>query len=300
MIIVLTLLFAVHASAQDRIVYEGGNSYRDIFLMNADGSWKKNLTEAFGPTRRDSAQPAISPDGRSVAFLYNPDLMQVFVLDLVTLGMRQVTHLDQKIPDSLAWSPDGRTIAFASCDPPFPLRTCDIFTTPADGSGAITPLANSPQDDRFPKFSPDGTRVVFESNRDGNYEIYICDSDGSNLRRLTTNIYDDRKPSWTTDGRHILFESLRELTYQIFVMNDDGSNLVQLTHTSSNGETNLDPRMSPNNGRVVWARSFTGNYEIVEAPFNDMDHPRRLTNNTANDLNPDYGFITRKVPRFFH
>lgn len=72
-----------------------------------------------------------------------------------------------------------------------------------------TILTNSPGDDRYASYSPDGQYIIFESNRDGNWEIYIMNADGSHQKRLTRNDAEDRRPSWHPKGQKIIFESTR-------------------------------------------------------------------------------------------
>ena len=64
-----------------------------------------------------------------------------------------------------------------------------------DGSGE-TRLTNGPGADWSPIWSPDGARIAFESQRDGNWDIYLVDADGSGLTRLTDNPARDKSPSW--------------------------------------------------------------------------------------------------------
>ena len=66
----------------------------------------------------------------------------------------------------------------------------------ADGSG-FTRLTNNEADDLFPTWSPDGEEIVFHSDRDGNYEIYMMNADGTNLGNLTNNPANDTNRSWT-------------------------------------------------------------------------------------------------------
>ena len=77
-------------------------------------------------------------------------------------------------------------------------------------AGAIRRLTNHPAGDGHPSWSPDGRHIAFASDRDGNVEIYVMGSDGSNPRRLTNHSAGDGHPSWSPDGRHIAFASDRD------------------------------------------------------------------------------------------
>ena len=84
-------------------------------------------------------------------------------------------------------------------------------------------------EDRDPSWSPDGSRIAFTSYRDGNWDIYVMDADGSNQQRLTDNPAVDRMPSWSADGSRIAFVSGRDGNWDIYVMDADGSNQQRLT-----------------------------------------------------------------------
>jgi len=84
-----------------------------------------------------------------------------------------------------------------------------------------------------------GSRIAFESVRDGNGEIYVMDADGSNQTRLTNNPADDGSPAWSPDGSRIAFYSDRDGNYEIYVMDADGSNQTRITNNPA-GDAFLD------------------------------------------------------------
>ncbi|KXK53959.1 MAG: WD40 domain-containing protein [Chloroflexi bacterium OLB13] len=117
----------------------------------------------------------------------------------------------------------------------------EIWVMNADGSGKVQLTANS-ADDLDPRWSPDGTQIVFASNRDGNDEIYRMNADGSNVVRLTNNPVDDREPAWSLDGASVAFASNRlnagsttaGSTYRIYTLRAaDGANVTQAADTSA-------------------------------------------------------------------
>ena len=77
------------------------------------------------------------------------------------------------------------------------------------------------------------SKIAFDSDRDGNAEIYVMDADGSNPVRLTSNATSDRLPAWAPDGSKIAFDSDRDGNREIYVMDADGSNQVRLTSNAT-------------------------------------------------------------------
>jgi TolB protein len=103
--------------------------------------------------------------------------------------------------------------------------------------------------------SPDGTRLVFESNRTGNWDIYTMKPDGTDLVRLTTDPAADVGPIWSPDGKRILFGSERDASDpEIYVMNADGSDQRRLTRQPGDDS---HPHWSPDGSRIVFNSART-------------------------------------------
>lgn len=91
-------------------------------------------------------------------------------------------------------------------------------------------LTKNSFDDRYASYSPSGEIILFESNRDGNWEIYLMDSAGMNQQRLTFNENDDRRPTWHPSGEKILFESSRSGKSELYVQDLKSLKIEKITN----------------------------------------------------------------------
>jgi TolB protein len=121
----------------------------------------------------------------------------------------------------------------------------ELYTINVDGSGEKR-LTDSPGLDAFPAWSPDGERIVFATDRDGNWELYVMDAEGAGLRRLTNTPEDESSPAWSPDGEKIAYvtDVIRD-NETIGVMNADGSGRKQLAYGNW-------PSWSPDGKRIVY------------------------------------------------
>ena len=148
-------------------------------------------------------------------------------------------------------------------------------------SGGNTPirLTQNASRDRYPVWSPDGQRIAFSSDRDGNDEIYVMSADGSNPIRLTQNASRDRYPVWSPDGQRIAFSSDRDGNNEIYVMSADGSNPTRLTQDLG---FDVDSVWSPDGQRIAFVSNRDENYEIYVMSA-DGSNPTRLTQDPGFD-----------------
>jgi len=94
----------------------------------------------------------------------------------------------------------------------------------------IKKLTFNPAHDIQPSWSPDGQKIAFASQRDGNWEVYTMDTDGGNVKNLTNNVADDQKPTWSPDAKELAFQSKRTGRWEIWRMKAaDGTEQKQLT-----------------------------------------------------------------------
>ena len=119
-------------------------------------------------------------------------------------------------------------------------------------------------------------RIVFDSARDGDEEIYAMNPDGSNQQRLTSSKGPDRHPAWSPDRKTIAFTSGRDGKAAIFAMDADGSNVRRLTKVGEENEV-WSPTWSPQGKQILFQSPRNGNEEDIFVMDADGSNVRRLT-----------------------
>ncbi|MHB9029880.1 MAG: hypothetical protein ACYC9O_14020 [Candidatus Latescibacterota bacterium] len=149
-----------------------------------------------------------------------------------------------------AWSPDGSTIVFSS-NRKYRGRMQMYTISPDSALSFPTMITDTRGINQNAGWSPDGKQLVCQSSRDGHYEIWKMNADGSNAVNLTKSEDWEDEPSWSPDGQKIVYVILtREDISDIWVMDADGSNRKQLTHGESQG--NYSPSWSPDSSKIVF------------------------------------------------
>ncbi len=168
---------------------------------------------------------------------------EIYVMDADGKNQRRLTN-HPAIDFSPSWSPDGKQIAFSSYRNGGNIQ---IFVMDSDGQHPIR--LSDGANDKNPAWSPDGQKIAFSSSlvfagfdaQEGDYEIYLMDTDGSNRRKLTDNVVQDTHPSWSPDGRLIAYESWTiKKPKEIHLITAEGEYLMRLSELHKKGDSHSD------------------------------------------------------------
>lgn len=210
----------------------------EIYTMNADGTGQTNVSKS--PDTEDYF-PVFSPDGTKIAFAkFKDGRFDIYTMSSDGTGQTNLTN-DVAADFYPGWSPDGKRIVFMhnphSPDASERAGNWEIYTANPDGSG-LTNLTNHPAGDLHPAFSPDGSKVAFESERDGNVEAYTMNADGTGPRNLSNHPARDLRPGYSPDGTKLVFDTDRERNpdtgepqREIYTMNANGTGQANISRS---------------------------------------------------------------------
>lgn len=245
------------ASLTGKIVFV---SHRDgvdhLYVMDATGL----NTSRLGNNAWKEGSPEWSPDGTKVAFEGYVNGVGIYTMNSDGSGLRRLSPSPGKDVRP-AWSPDGSKIVFSRVigtpvDGQIP--PTQIMVMNADGSNPQTIMPAGGTFNIEPKWSPDGTKIVFMSGRNQGQDLYTMTPTGGGLTRIT-NVGANGDPAWSPDSKSISFGSNREGSgrLNIFIADASSANVRQVTHYAPPYEAG-DTSWSPDGLRLVYEYDVDG------------------------------------------
>jgi Tol biopolymer transport system component len=313
-LVIFLLLFMVNSSCNgqsssgERIIFDSQinstNYSFELFSISPDGSDLKQHTFDAVP-RRANTSGQFSPDGKYVIFgTYKYGGYKVAIAKSDFSGQRKLT----KGPHYTyvgSWSPDSEQIVYSKVDTksaPYFQGDLEVFVMRIDGT-RDTNISNTSGADSSPKWSPNGERILFSSDRTGNSDIYSMDVDGENLKNLThTPDIDEFGPSWSPDSKQIAFYTMKknrgDQYIDLCIMNTDGGSKRNLTNNHTTKRNVFVPyydgappifyqtTWSPDGKEIAFSsKRNSENFEIFIISANGKNL-RQLTKNGTNNVFP--------------
>jgi hypothetical protein len=254
--------------------------------------WKNSIETTYKPFLKDTAQvpvgrlvisdknsgrmnlaPAVSPDGKYLAFLSEKDLFTVnlYLADNRTgQVIRKLTskvsntHIDEFnfIESAGTWSPDGKLFAYSVFN-----KGRNRMLVEEIPSGRIVQDISMGKAEQFSNlsWSPDGKNIVFQGMSEGQGDLYLYNFDTKQVTQLTNDKYSDYQPSFSRDGKKIVFSSDRT-TYDKSTTQDITFNLAELDIATGkitdikifNGANNLNPQYSSDGTQIYFLSNQDG------------------------------------------
>ena len=274
-----------------KIIELVGDSYRTKQLTNGDS---------------DNYSPTFSPDGTQIAFAsFRTDNGEIYLMDLNGRIRRRVTFTTD-FNDSSPTFLTTPNYLFYSSEPKASREVKVVIqssgSTPIYAgfnlthihskiTRAVLPVSFGA---RVPRASPAGDQVVYESNADGNLELYLLDLASVNPaqltpediepKRITFNETDDGSPTFFPDGKRIMFVSSRNEVNQLWTIDIDGQNE---THFNPNRYDCYNPTVSPDGKTIAYVSARDGDWEIYLIDT-DGKNERRITNDIGRSIQPAF------------
>lgn len=292
-----------------------------IFVMRPDGSGVRQLTqfETLGFIYQDHAvtlpddHPAISPDGRKIAFSSNRDSrgilgdifggnQEIYVMNVNGTSIQRLTFSDSRDTEPV-WSPDGTKIAFVSNRG----GSLDIWVMNANGSDPQQ-LTSNPLPEIEPAWSPDGTKIAFSRILSGGVleaeekDVWVMDADGSNQRAVVTIDKEDHDAVFTKDSKSLFVTSERNDTppfgdtFRVLLEDANGNPLTNAFRENLTADVRFgggDPSLSPDGTQVAFFRSATRIMTNLQlwVVNTDGSNPHKVANLGLLNIHPNWGVL---------
>jgi TolB protein len=217
------------------------NAFSDLYLVETDGSLRRLTRGGIANS------PVWSPDGRRIAFqrAHEGESSSLYVANADGSGERLLPY---GVSGTVDWSPDGRRLLVADGG--------RIYVTDGDLSARTVLVDATPALASDPRWSPDGTKVVFALGTEAHADVHVVNEDGTGRMRLTRlplGVGAPASPVWSPDGERIAFA----LPGSLQVMNSDGSERRVLARFPA-GVFPSSPAWSPDGRMIAYARLELG------------------------------------------
>ncbi len=267
---------------------------KDLYLLRLGHGYRPlGEPERVETGNSVNRSPCWTPDGREIVFSSGRSYIDSFGLWRMGLQDRKPVRLgfaqDNARSPSIARS--GRRLVYM-----IERIDWDIWRVDLQGqgrkSGSPFRFISSTRYDGGPAFSPDGRRIAFISLRSGNFEVWICDSDGSNQTQLTSFggafVWG---LSWSPDGKSVGFWGNQEGNFDVYVVNAGGGTPRRMTTNRANEEF---PFWSADGRWLYFNSNRTGRHEIWRMPSEggeEIQITRTQGGASAGQISPDGRFL---------
>ena len=214
---------------------------------------------------------------------------EVWLMDYDGFNQKQIT-ISKTINLSPDLSPDGKKVVYTT------------YKTTENGIGQALVVYSIYEGTKYnlfsrgslnsaPAWAPDGNRISFTSNVNGNAELFTINTDGTNLRQVTFNRAIDTSPAWNPKSGQIAFTSDRSGNPMVYVMNEDGTNEQRLTYV---GEYNESAAWSRDGSKLAYVSRSGINFDVyvIDMVSNKV---LRLTQNELSNENPCWSPDSRHI-----
>jgi Tol biopolymer transport system component len=273
----------------EQLLFSSSDNWRasawNIYMVDIG----RRVSQRLFTTRADTLPglPVVwSPNGGEIAFLFEDDSLQTFLVDPQGKNLRRLTSDATDKEYNAAWSPDGRYLAFIGERE----GVRDVYLASGDGT-APRNLTGGRISFRSLVWSPDSRHLALEALSRGDIDLYLLDIETAILTNLTHQRGNDIRPSWSPDGERIAFLSSRNSAgfgntrYDLYMMTRTGANVRRFTNNVL-ADSSWQADWSPDGERLVYGSwSWAGGADIFVV---DVRHglTRNVTRDNARDGTP--------------
>ena len=241
-----------------------------VFVMPAGGGTPVMVSDSTTL----NLSPAWLPGGKALLYLSSGGGGRDIYLQRIGRGgradgapKRVTTGLDAH---TFALSPDGKRLAYSKYTRDLNIWMARLSATGSVNARSAVPITRGNQASEVLRLSPDGKWLLYDSDLNGNGDLFIVSSDGGTPRQLTDDPADDVSPSWSPDGSQIAFHSFRTGNRDIFTINADGTGLAQVTTDT------LSDRYAawgPDDNTLAYSRGDGRTFDLVEIKRDSPSSP---------------------------